>query len=67
MGKKRALVVGLALIGAVAVAGMGLADVKKGPCFAAAGFTGRNFRHMFLKGLMPRWRRLTFPRRKWRV
>jgi outer membrane murein-binding lipoprotein Lpp len=43
MGKKRALVLGLALVGAVAVAGMGLAGCQKGPLFCGGGFHGKDF------------------------
>ena len=43
MGKKRALFLGLALIGAVAVAGMGIAGCQKGPLFCGGGFHGKEF------------------------
>jgi hypothetical protein len=43
MEKKRALVLGLALVGAVVVAGMGLAGCQKGPLFCGGGFHGKDF------------------------
>jgi hypothetical protein len=43
MEKKRALVLGLALVGTVVVAGMGLAGCQKGPLFCGGGFHGKEF------------------------
>ncbi len=43
MGKKRALILGLALVGAVVVAGMGFVGCQRGPMFCGGGFHGKEF------------------------
>ena len=43
MRRKRFLVLGLALLGAVAIAGMGFTGCRKPPMFCGGGYDGENF------------------------
>ena len=43
MGKKRSLMVGLAIFGAIVIAGLGFVGCHKPPMFCGGGFGGNNF------------------------